>query len=53
MIIKKELTKISKLNIQGFIHCAINKIVEINPKDIDPDILQGLVVFMSINIKDL
>jgi 3-oxoacyl-[acyl-carrier protein] reductase len=35
---KKELVKISKLNIQGFIHCAINKIVEINPKDIDPDI---------------
>ena len=28
------MVKISKLNIQGFIHCAINKIVEINPKDI-------------------
>ena len=30
-----ELTKLSKINIQVFIHCSMDKITDINLKDLD------------------
>ena len=37
---KNELTKLSKINIQVFIHCAMSKITEIDLKNLDQGTFQ-------------